>query len=228
MTNESGSVYSNPIQSTPALCSFVSRPTNPSYPGGGNDKPAEPTMPFTDVDDAWYTNAIQYVYENDLMVGTSTTTFEPVLKLNRAMAAQILYNLEGQPVVTGMATFTDTDDAGAWAVKAITWAEQNDVVEGIGDGLFDPTANVTREQFAQMMYYYAKYKKYDLTKTGDLSNFEDEAKISSWAVTAMSWANGNGLINGHEDTGLIDPAGTTTRAQAASILMRFDQKLVKN
>ena len=207
---------------------FERIPSTPVNPGGDDDKPEEPAFPFTDVKStAWYYNAVKYVYEKGLMAGTGDTTFEPGLKLNRAMAAQILYNLEGQPAVTGTATFTDTDDAGAWAVKAITWAEQNDVVEGIGDGLFDPTGNVTREQFAQMMYNYAKYKGYDLTKAGDLSGFEDAEKISFWAETAMSWANGNGLINGHEDTGLIDPAGTTTRAQAASIIMNFDLNVVK-
>lgn len=112
-------------------------------------------------------------------------------------------------------------------MKAITWAEQTGVVAGIGDGLFDPTANVTREEFAQMMYNYASYKEYDLTLEGDLSQFEDASAISSWAETAMSWANGSGLINGHDD-GTIDPQGTTTRAQAASILMNFDQNVAEN
>ena len=185
-------------------------------------------LPFTDVDsDDWFLAAVQYVYENDRMAGTSSTTFQPVVNLTRAMAAQVLYNLEGQPAVTGDTTFTDAAAAGDWAVKAITWAEQTGVVAGIGDGLFDPTANVTREEFAQMMYNYASYKEYDLTLEGDLSQFEDASAISSWAETAMSWANGSGLINGHDD-GTIDPQGTTIRAQAASILMNFDQNVAEN
>lgn len=185
-------------------------------------------LPFTDVDsDDWFLAAVQYVYENDRMAGTSSTTFQPEVNLTRAMAAQVLYNLEGQPAVTGDTTFTDAAAAGEWAVKAITWAEQTGVVAGIGDGLFAPTANVTREEFAQMMYNYASYKEYDLTLEGDLSQFEDASAISSWAETAMSWANGSGLINGHDD-GTIDPQGTTTRAQAASILMNFDQNVVEN
>ncbi len=185
-------------------------------------------LPFTDVDsDDWFLAAVQYVYENDRMAGTSSTTFQPEVHLTRAMAAQVLYNLEGQPAVTGDTTFTDAADAGDWAVKAITWAEQTGVVVGIGDGLFDPTANVTREEFAQMMYNYASYKEYDLTLEGDLSQFEDASAISGWAETAMSWANGSGLINGHDD-GTIDPQGTTTRAQAASILMNFDQNVAEN
>lgn len=185
-------------------------------------------LPFTDVDsDDWFLAAVQYVYENGRMAGTSSTTFQPEVNLTRAMAAQVLYNLEGQPAVTGDTTFTDAAAAGDWAVKAITWAEQTGVVAGIGDGLFDPTANVTREEFAQMMYNYASYKEYDLTLEGDLSQFEDASAISGWAETAMSWANGSGLINGHEATGLIDPAGTTTRAQAASIITNFDLNVAK-
>ena len=185
-------------------------------------------LPFTDVDsDDWFLAAVQYVYENDRMAGTSSTTFQPEVNLTRAMAAQVLYNLEGQPAVTGDTTFTDAAAAGEWAVKAITWAEQTGVVAGIGDGLFAPTANVTREEFAQMMYNYASYKEYDLTLEGDLSQFEDASAISGWAETAMSWANGSGLINGHDD-GTIDPQGTTTRAQAASILMNFDQNVAEN
>lgn len=185
-------------------------------------------LPFTDVNsDDWFLAAVQYVYENDRMAGTSSTTFQPEVNLTRAMAAQVLYNLEGQPAVTGDTTFTDAAAAGEWAVKAITWAEQTGVVAGIGDGLFDPTANVTREEFAQMMYNYASYKEYDLTLEGDLSQFEDASAISSWAETAMSWANGSSLINGHDD-GTIDPQGTTTRAQAASILMNFDQNVAEN
>lgn len=185
-------------------------------------------LPFTDVNsDDWFLAAVQYVYENDRMAGTSSTTFQPEVNLTRAMAAQVLYNLEGQPAVTGDTTFTDAAAAGEWAVKAITWAEQTGVVAGIGDGLFDPTANVTREEFAQMMYNYASYKEYDLTLEGDLSQFEDASAISGWAETAMSWANGSGLINGHDDS-TIDPQGTTTRAQAASILMNFDQNVAEN
>ena len=185
-------------------------------------------LPFTDVNsDDWFLAAVQYVYENDRMAGTSSTTFQPEVNLTRAMAAQVLYNLEDQPAVTGDTTFTDAAAAGDWAVKAITWAEQTGVVAGIGDGLFDPTANVTREEFAQMMYHYAEYKGYDLTARGDLSRYPDGGTVAGWAQTAMEWANGNQLINGHDD-GTLEPGGTTTRAQAASILMRFDQNVVEN
>ncbi len=204
-----------------------------AYSGGGGgtpstpSEPEEPTWPFEDVTegDDWFYDAVAYVYENGIMAGTGETTFEPTMELNRAQAAQLFYNLEGQPAVTGDTDFTDVT-SGHWAVEAITWAAQNNVVAGIGEGLYDPDSNVTREQFAQMLYNYAKYKGYDLTASGDLTQFPDAGSISSWAETALSWANGKGLINGHED-GTIDHQGSTIRAQAASIMANFDQNVVK-
>ena len=181
--------------------------------------------PFTDVKTAdWWYEAVKYVYENKLMAGTSTTTFEPTAKLNRAQAVQILYNLEGQPAVTGTADFTDV--SGHWALNAITWGAENNVVAGVGNGKFDPNADVTREQFAQMMYNYAKFKGYDLSAAGDLNSFSDVSKVSDWAKAALTWANGEGLINGNED-GTLAPNGTAIRGQAASILMNFDQNVAK-
>ena len=203
-------------------------PSIPSNPGDNKpEEPEEPTWPFTDVTegDDWFYDAVAYVYENGIMAGTSETTFEPGMLLDRAMAAQLFYNLEGKPAVTGDSTFTDVT-SGHWAVDAITWAAQNDIVAGIGGNLYDPDSNVTREQFAVMLYKYARFKGYDLTATGDLTQFPDADAISSWAETALSWANGNGLINGHEN-GTIDPKGSTIRAQAASIMANFDQNVAK-
>ena len=200
----------------------------PSTPGGGTpSEPEEPTWPFEDVTegDDWFYDAVAYVYENGIMAGTDETVFDPYMELDRAMAAQLFYNLEGKPAVTGDSTFTDVTSA-HWAVDAITWAAQNDIVAGIGGGLYDPDSNVTREQFAVMLYKYARFKGYDLTATGDLTQFPDAGSISSWAETALSWANGNGLINGHEN-GTIDPKGSTIRAQAASIMANFDQNVAK-
>ena len=199
-----------------------------AYAGGGTpSEPEEPTWPFTDVTegDDWFYDAVAYVYENGIMAGTGETTFAPYMELDRAMAAQLFYNLEGKPAVTGDSTFTDVT-SGHWAVDAITWAAQNDIVAGIGGGLYDPDSNVTREQFAVMLYKYARFKGYDLTATGDLTQFPDAGSISSWAETALSWANGNGLINGHT-AGNIDPKGSTIRAQAASIMANFDQNVAK-
>ena len=195
--------------------------------GGTPSEPEEPTWPFTDVTEGedWFYDAVAYVYENGIMAGTDETIFDPYMELDRAMAAQLFYNLEGKPAVTGDSAFTDVT-SGHWAVDAITWAAQNDIVAGIGGDLYDPDSNVTREQFAVMLYKYARFKGYDLTATGDLTQFPDAGSISSWAETALSWANGKGLINGHEN-GTIDPKGSTIRAQAASIMANFDQNVAK-
>ena len=186
-------------------------------------------LPFTDLAaNAWYTDAVAYVYRHDIMEGMSATTFQPNGTLSRAMAVQIFYNLEGQPDISGENLGYPYEDvnAQAWYGDAVYWARITGVATGYGDGTFQPGDSITRQEFAQMLYNYAKYKGYDLTAEGDLSQFPDSGSVADWAEIAMSWANGNKLINGHDD-GTIDAAGTATRAQAASILMRFDQNLVE-
>ena len=182
-------------------------------------------LPFEDVSPgAWYEEAVRYAYFHNIMEGTSATTFVPNKSLTRAEAVQVLYNLEGQPTVSGSATFPDL--VYEWYKPAIAWAEQTGVVDGYEDGTFRPDEPVTRQEFAQMLYNYAAYKGYDLSAKGDLTQFPDGDSVQAWALPAMTWANGNGLINGHDD-GTLEPGGTTTRAQAASILMRFDQNVVE-
>ena len=187
-------------------------------------------LPFTDLGEGqWYESAVRYAYTHDIMEGMSATKFSPNISLTRAQAVQVLYNLEGQPDISGENLgypYSDVD-ASQWYGDAVYWARITGVAEGDGDGTFRPTDSVTRQEFAQMLYNYAQYKGYDLTVQGDLSQFPDSGKIAGWAKTAMSWANGNQLINGHDD-GTLEPGGTTTRAQAASILMRFDQNVVEN
>lgn len=178
--------------------------------------------PFVDVtEDKWYYDAVAYVYQQGIMVGMSETTFEPNTTVNRAQVVQMLYNLEGQPQVSGDSGFSDIRDD-QWYAKAVAWASANDVVAGYEDGTFRPTRAVTREEFAQILYNYAKCKGYGLSASADLGKFPDSGQVSSWAEAALSWANGNGLINGHDD-GRLDPKGSTIPAQAASILMNFDK-----
>lgn len=181
-------------------------------------------LPFTDLaEEAWYSGAVEYVYAHGLMRGMSEIVFSPNTSLTRAQAVQILYNLEGQPVVSGAATFTDAEH---WAKTPIAWAQQTGVVDGYEDNSFRPENPISRQEFAQMMYNYAKYKGYDLTAKGNLDAFPDADKMGAWAEPSLAWANGNKLINGHDD-GTLDPGGITIRAQAASILMRFDLNIVK-
>ena len=184
-------------------------------------------LPFTDtVKGAWYQGAVEYVYRNGIMTGTSATTFEPGTTLSRAMVAQILYNLEGQPDISEENLgypYSDVD-AEAWYGDAVYWTRINGVATGYEDNTFRPNKAVTREELAQMLYNYAKVKDYDLTASSDLTAFPDGDKVSDWAETAMAWANGNQLINGFEDD-TLRPGGDSTRAQAASILMNFDVNL---
>ena len=167
---------------------------------------------------AWYHEAVDYVVEHGIMIGTSATSFEPNTTLSRAMVAQILYNLEGQPAVEGESTFIDVSDH--WAIDAITWAQGTGVVNGYENNTFRPNRAVSREELAQMLYNYAKVKGCDLTASGDLTSFPDGSKVSDWAETAMAWVTGNKLINGFEDD-TLRPSGDSTRAQAASILTNF-------
>lgn len=183
-------------------------------------------LPFTDVPDShWGLKAIKYVYKNKLMSGFTDTLFSPETTTSRAMIATILYRQEGRPEVSEEQIFTDVP-AGLYYSKAVNWAEANGIVSGYGNSIFGPDDAITREQMASILYRYAKYKGYDTASTGDLSSFDDETQISSYAATALSWAVGNGLIFGRT-TSILAPQDTATRAEAASILMRFIEKITK-
>ena len=184
---------------------------------------------LTDVSkDAWYHAAVDYAVEHGIMEGVSETEFSPNTEVTRAQAVQILYNLEGQSDISDENLGYPYEDVNAeeWYGNAVYWARITGVATGYGDGTFQPGDSITRQEFAQMLYNYAKYKGYDLTAEGDLSQFPDSGSVADWAEAAMSWANGNELINGHDD-GTIDAGGTAIRAQAASILMKFDQNLTE-
>lgn len=203
-------------------------PDEEEYVMEGHSDPSQVyILPFIDVSpSAWFFEKVKYVYENDVMVGMSNTKFDPYATLNRAQAVQILYNLDGKPTVSDSANFTDVP-VDHWGISAITWAFREGIAAGDGDGTFRPNDSITREEFAQMLYNYSRYKRYDVSASGDLAKFQDADKISDWAITAMKWANGHGLINGHDDE-TIDPQGPAQRCQAASILCQYNQVIKKN
>lgn len=187
--------------------------------GGSTSEPTVPGLPFVDVAEKdWFYNAVSYAYENGLMSGTSATTFAPNDKLTRAMVAQVIYNLEGTPAVSGT-QFTDVA-AGMWYTNAITWAAQNGLVSGYGDGKFGPNDPVTREQLVVILNHYAQFKKMTATATGSLAAFTDGATASDWAVNALVWAVDNGVMAG-KGNGTLDPKGTATRAEVAQMFMNF-------
>lgn len=185
-----------------------------------------PVAAFVDVADSdWYADAVQYVFANGLMAGTSDTTFSPNATTTRAMIVTILYRLEGTPAVTGTTAFTDVA-AGQYYADAVAWAAQNGIVSGTSATTFSPDGVITREQMAAILYRYAQYKGYDVTAKADLSVFTDAAQVSTYATDAMAWANASGLISGTSAT-TLSPAGSATRAQVATILMRFCENIAK-
>ena len=193
---------------------------------GGDKPPAKPgdetSLPFTDVaNDHWAYQDIADIYSAGLMTGTSSDTFSPELSVNRAMLVSILYRLEDASTKPADAGFTDVA-ADAWYADAVNWAKENNIVSGYSDTLFGPEDILTREQFAAILYRYAAYKGYDTTTSDDatLDNFTDASSISSGFDNVLLWANDKGYIGGMTETTLA-PQGSTTRAQASAILLRF-------
>ncbi len=206
--------------------------TNP--PSNYGDNPSNPSTPstpasktgFSDVvAGGWYEDAVQYMKDNGLMAGTSATTFAPDATTTRGMIVTILYRLEKEPAAAAASSFSDIA-AGEWYSDAVAWAAANNIVSGYENGTFGAGDVITREQMAAILFRYASFKGYDVTKTADLSAFADAAQVSAYAADAMKWANAAGLISGTSATTLA-PAGSATRAQAASILMRFCENVAK-
>lgn len=180
-------------------------------------------IPFTDVPaNEWYYSAVDFVYRNGMMSGTSGTAFSPNLPTNRAMIVSILYRLEGSPAA-GANTFPDVAP-GQYYTDAVGWAAANGIVSGYSTGDFRPGDGITREQLAAILYRYAQYKGYNISASADLGRFPDAGNVSKYAVGPMQWAAGQGLVSG-TSRGTLDPAGGASRAQAAAILMRFCQSL---
>ena len=182
--------------------------------------------PFADVStDAWYYDAVKYAYDNGLMAGTSTTErlFSPEGTTTRAQIVTILHRLEGEPVANYLTQFEDVE-AEQWYTEAIRWASSEKIVEGY-DGKFNPNAPITREQLATILWRYAKYKGYDVSvgENTNILSYEDAFDISEYAIPAMQWACGAGVIGGIEKNNsmYLDPQGSATRAQAATMIMRF-------
>lgn len=186
------------------------------------DKDDEETteLNFTDVKESdWFYKGVEYVVDKGIMSGVSENEFAPSGKLTRAMLVQMLYNMESRPACDAENAFMDVP-VGQWYTDAVIWANDEKIVSGMGEGLFAPNMEITREQMVVMLYNYAKYKGYDVTASADLSAFADTASVSAWAQPAMQWAVAEGYISGMGDSQLA-PQGTATRAEIASVIMRF-------
>lgn len=184
-------------------------------------RPAAPAgLPFADVSGSdWFYNDVRYVYEKGIMDGTGADRFSPNAPLTRAMIVTILYRMAGSPSVSGSSDFTDVA-AGKWFAKAVAWAAANGIVNGYGDSLFGPNDPVTREQLAAILYRYAVYGGMTaVTLEENLGSFADTAQLSAYAIQAMNWAVGQGLINGSGSN--LVPKAQATRAQVAAIIHRY-------
>lgn len=194
-------------------------PTTPANPV------PDKAMSFTDVkSNDWYYSSVRYAYDNGLFSGVSHDSFGPGDSMDRSMLATVLYSLDGKPAA-GKSGFADVAD-GAWYADAVAWAAEHGIVSGVGGGAFTPGGTITREQLAVMLYRYAQYKGYDVSKTADLSGYADQDKLSDWAAQAVQWACGSGLMNGRSAAQLA-PEGTLTRAEAATMLKAFCENVKK-
>lgn len=190
-----------------------------------------PIWPFTDaVPSAWYHDGVHYCLENGLMRGVSGGKFLPDGSTTRAQLVTILWRLEGSPKTTGAVRFGDTA-GGAWYTEAVRWAAGCGVVKGYDNGCFGPNDAVTREQMAAILYRYAQHKGYDVSagKDTNILSFDDAFAVSEYAIPAMQWACGSGMVHGiARDGGMaLAPRDTTTRAQTATLLTRFQSAFAK-
>ena len=179
---------------------------------------------------AWYHDGVHYCLENGLMRGVSGGKFLPDGSTTRAQLVTILWRLEGSPETTGAARFSDVA-GGAWYAEAVRWAAGCGVVKGYDNGCFGPNDAVTREQMAAILYRYAQHKGYDVSAGEDTNilSFDDAFAVSEYAIPAMQWACGSGMVRGIAQKGgmLLAPRDTTTRAQAATLIMRFQSAFAK-
>ena len=189
-----------------------------------DDRSHEPVdLPFTDVPEGyWAYGAIQYVYGEGLMAGASGTTFAPEGTTTRGQIVTILWRLSGSPQVDYLLDFSDVA-GGAYYTEAVRWAVSEGIAGGYGGGVFGPNDPITREQLAVMLHRYAQHEGYDVSIGEDTNilSYTDAFDVSEYAVAALQWACGAGIIHGTGDGSTLTPQGEATRAQAATVLMRF-------
>lgn len=180
----------------------------------------ENTGKFADVPAGkWYSSAVDFVVRCGYFSGTSSTEFSPDSGMTRAMFVTVLSRMEGVNQQGQGSGYSDVK-AGSWYENAVKWASDSGIVSGTGDGKFNPDGMITREQMAVILYNYMKYKGSDVSIDSDKFNsFSDSVSVHSYAVEAMKWASGSGVING--SNGKLNPSGTATRAQVAQIIMNI-------
>ena len=203
-------------------------PTYAGYPTATWDGVNVPEVMFRDVSPAaWYAGAVDYAVSNELMNGVGNGKFDPNGSMTRAMLVTVLWRYAGSPE-EGTNGFSDVPN-GDWYTQAVAWASKNGVVNGVGNGRFDPNGKITREQIAVILFRYAKQQGIYVGKRGSFGRFADANKVNSYAVDALRWAVGVEIIGGSSEGGklLLKPQGNATRAEVAAILMRFLENVMK-
>ncbi len=203
-------------------------PTYAGYPTATWDGVNVPEVMFRDVSPAaWYADAVDYAVSNELMNGVGNGKFEPNGSMTRAMLVTVLWRYAGSPE-EGTNGFSDVPN-GDWYTQAVAWASKNGVVNGVGNGRFDPNGKITREQIAVILFRYAKQQGIYVGKRGNFGKYADANKVNSYAVDALRWAVGVEIIGGSSEGGklLLKPQGNATRAEVAAILMRFLENVMK-
>ena len=185
----------------------------------------EKTMSFKDVSEKnWFYDDVLFVYNRNIMTGTSEDEFSPNATLTRAMMITVIHRLSGEDAVSAENIFTDVVKD-TWYEDAVRWGYENKIVSGVGNGKFSPMGNLTREQLCVMLYNYTKHlnKK---TDKAELTSFADYKSVSSWATDAVSWAVDAGIITGKGD-GILAPRDGATRAEMATCIRRYIEKVVE-
>lgn len=205
-------------QTTSSIDNIITKMVTPST--GGNDGGTFGDVPAG----AWYADAVNWAYTNGVMSGTGNNNFNPMGNTDRSMVVQILYNIAGKPAVGTAPSFSDVSP-NAWYAKAIQWAASTGVTKGVSATQFAPERSVTRQEVAVFLYQYAKKNGLNTSGRNDLSGYSDSNQVASWAMEAMQWANNSGIINGKGSVNpKLDPQGTATRAEIATMMRGFMTK----
>lgn len=186
-------------------------------------------LPYLDVlSSEWYYESVKYATQKGWMNGTSAIEFAPESQTTRAMLVTVLHRIEGSPAPQAENAFSDVA-AGTWYTDAVSWAAENNIVNGMGDGTFAPDTAITREQMTTVLFRYAQFKQKDEGIRAPLEPFADQSSVSDWAQEGLKWAVSEGIINGIEveNSLQLQPQGNATRAQIATVLMRYDKEILQ-
>lgn len=192
--------------------------------GDTGESDNEPKLPYVDVSqEDWYYEYVKYAYDNKIMTGMQEDVFAPADILSRAQFAVILHRINGSPEVEYAEVFPDVEE-GTWYTDAVLWANEQGIITGYEDGTFGAADNITREQAALMMFRYANVMGYDTTERVAFDAFGDGIEVSGFASEAMQWIVAKQIITGKAEGTMLDPQGSTSRAECATIIMRFIER----